>query len=581
MNNCCKLVTVLSTLLLTGCPGSNPSISEPEINSKLSSVVNSKPEFKVKFLVGSALAEFCQQAAQQFNQQQPKLENGQRFYLSCDSKGSGDIVSEIVSYTQQLQTGSLSLDSPELPSLISVDGEIYLTQLRSQVEQLFPGQNYIPEVTDAPLLANSPMVFMTSTELAESVNQGNLYTALVTAKTHQDLNPNSPQIPIGFVHTAPTRSNSGLQTLVAQFTAVSGKKPEALTVADIQQYQTQVQGIQSKITRYGVSTRSLAEDMVKNGIYWASIGSVYESSVIQANTDLPANASRYQAIYPTETFTSNMRAIVPNTPWVSDNEKAAALQIIEYLRSPEIQKIATHLGLRPGIPGVDLGNKFSPEFGVNPNAKYNALRSPKPEVINAMLKSWQDTAKKPSQVVLVVDSSGSMSGNKLPAVQNTLRIYIESLGQKDQITLIDFDSEVRPPVIVNSTPEGQNQGFQFINRLDAEGGTRLYDAALSAQQWLQRNLNPDAINAVIILTDGEDSDSYLSLQQLKKALERTSFNTSNDQQQGIAFFTIGYGEEGEFNPEVLKQIAEISGGYYRKGDPQTITELMSELQVEF
>jgi Ca-activated chloride channel family protein len=50
-----------------------------------------------------------------------------------------------------------------------VDGEIYHSQMRAQVEQLFPGQNYIPEVTDAPLLANSPMVFMTSTELAEGI----------------------------------------------------------------------------------------------------------------------------------------------------------------------------------------------------------------------------------------------------------------------------------------------------------------------------------------------------------------------------------------------------------------------------
>ncbi len=563
-----KLVTVLSTLLLTACPaGNNPG---------------SQPGFEVKFLVGSALDEFCQQAAEKFNQQQPKLESGERFYLSCEGKGSGDVVSEIVSYTQQLQRGILSPDAPKLPSLISVDGEIYHSQMRAQVEQLFPGQNYIPAVTDAPLLANSPMVFMTSTELVEGVSQSNnLYQVLVTAETHQDLDNKSPQIPIRFVHTAPTRSNSGLQTLVAQFAAVSGKKPEELTVADIQQYQTQVQGIQSKITRYGVSTHSLAKDMVKNGYYWASIGSVYESSVIQANTDLPLNASRYQAIYPTETFTSNMRAILPNTPWMNANEIAAAQQVIEYLRSPEVQKIATDLGLRPGVPGVNLGPKFSPEFGVNPDAKYNTLRSPKPEVVNGMLTSWQNLAKKPSQVVLVVDSSGSMSGDKLPAVQNTLRIYIESLGQKDKIALIDFDHEVRPPVMVDNTPEGQNRGFQFINRLNADGGTRLYDAALSAQQWLQRNLNPNAINAVIILTDGEDSDSYLSLEQLRIALERTSFNTETEKQQGIAFFTIGYGKKGEFDPEVLKQIADISGGYYRKGDPQTITQLMSDLQVEF
>lgn len=564
MNNLGKLATVLSTLLLTACPNNNPS--------------HSQSGFELKFLVGSALEEFCKKAAEQFNQQQPQLENGERFFLSCEGKGSGDIVSEVVAYTQQLQNGTLSLDAPELPSLISVDGEIYHSQLRAKVEQLFPGQNYIPDITDAPLLANSPMVLMTTTELAESVRQPqNLYPALVQAENHQDLDANSPPIPIHFVHTAPTRSNSGLQTLVAQFAAVSGKNPEALTVTDIQQYQTQVQGIQSKVTRYGVSTDSLAKDMVKNGVYWASIASVYESSVIQANTNLSPNAARYQAIYPNATFTSNMRAILPNIPWVDENEKAAAKQVIAYLRSAEAQKIATELGLRPGIPGIELGSKFSSEFGVNPNAKYDTLRSPKTEVIEAMLTSWRDFAKKPSQVVLVVDSSGSMSGEKLPAVQNTLRVYIESLGQKEKIALIDFDNEIRSPIMVDGTPEGQNQGFQFINSLEAEGDTRLYDAALSAQNWLQQNLNPDAINAVVILTDGEDSNSSLSLDQLKQALEKTGFNSD----QRIAFFTIGYGEQGEFDPKVLQQIADLNGGYYRKGDPQTITQLMSDLQVEF
>ncbi|MBC6418965.1 MAG: Mg-chelatase subunit ChlD, partial [Prochloron sp. SP5CPC1] len=49
----------------------------------------------------------------------------------------------------------------------------------------------------------------------------------------------------------------------------------------------------------------------------------------------------------------------------------------------------------------------------------------------------------------------------------------------------------------------------------------------------------------------------------------------------IAFFTIGYGEVGEFNPQVLEQIAASNGGYYRQGDPATIFTLMSDLQLEF
>ncbi|HEY9819772.1 MAG TPA: VWA domain-containing protein [Candidatus Sericytochromatia bacterium] len=541
---------------------------------------NSQPPkgFEIKFLVGSALKQLCNQSAQQFNNSNPKLDNGKAFYLSCEVKGSGDVVTTTASLVEQLKAGSLKPDDPKFPTLISVDGEIYHAQLLEKINQIFPGQNYIPQITDAPLLASSPMVFIAPADVAAGLRkQPDLYKALVKAKTHKEFDTNSPQLPIHYVQTAPTRSNTGLQTLVAQFASVSSKRPEQLTVADVQQYQTQIQTIQSKVTRYGISTDSLAKDMVKNGSYWASIGSVYESSVIQANANLQPGQTRYEAIYPKATFTSNMRAIVPNAPWVNADEKAAAQKVVEYLRSPSSQKIATELGLRPGVPGVELGSKFTPQYGVDPNAKYDSLRPPKPEVVDAMLKSWQEFAKKPSQVVVVVDSSGSMQGDKLPAVQNTLRNYIESLGPKEQIALIDFDSEIRPPIPVDGTLQGRDRGMQFITNLKANGGTKLYDAALYARNWLVSHPRKDAINAVVILTDGEDSGSQIPLEQLRQELEKSNFKSD----QRIAFFTVGYGKAGEFNPKILQQIAQFNGGYYRQGDSTTITSVMSDLQVEF
>jgi Ca-activated chloride channel homolog len=559
------LAAAFSILLLTACSGNS----------------NSEDSFtglKIKLLVGSALGDFCNQAATNFNATQPKLDNGTAFQVRCEAQGSGDVVTKLVSLATQLKNGTLQAEAVDFPTIVSVDGEIYQSQLIYLIKQLFPGKNYIPEITESPLVANTPMVFMALPDVASGLRKvPDPYKALVTAKTHKDIDPGSPALAVHYVHAAPTRSNSGLQTLVAQFASVSGKRPEQLTTADIPQFQPQIQQIQSKITRYGISTNSLAQAMVKNGQFWASVGSVYESSVIAANSQLQPGQQRYEAVYPKATFTSNMRVILPNAPWVSVDEKAAAQKFITYLRSPETQKIATDLGLRPGIPGVSLGTKFTPEFGVNPQAKYDSFRPPKPEVVEAMLKSWQEVAKKPSLVVVVVDSSGSMSGNKLPAVQNTLQNYIKNLGSKEQIALIDFDSQIRPPVLVDSTPQGRDRGLQFISGLNADGGTSLYDATLQARNWLQQNLRKDAINAVLILTDGEDSGSKIQLDQLSAELKKSGFSTD----QRIGFFTVGYGNEGEFNSDALKKIAELNGGYYSKGDPETISRLMADLQVEF
>lgn len=536
------------------------------------------PGFELKFLVGSALQDFCTQAANQFNQQAPKLDNGKAFYLTCQAEGSGDAVNRVATLAEQFKAGTLSADAPEFPTLLSLDGEIYQSLLIARFNQLFPAQSYIPEITDSPLLVSSPMVFMAPENLANGLQQTpDLFKELVTAKTHRDIDAASPPIAVHYVQTAPTRSNSGLQTLVAQYASVSGKRPDQLTVADVTRFTPQVQAIQQKITRYGISTNSLAAAMVKNGPFWASVGSVYESSVITANAALSAGQSRYQAVYPKATFSSSMRAILPTAPWVSADEKAAAEKAIAYLQSPEAQQIAANLGLRPGTPGVALGAKFTKEFGVNPQARYDSYRPPQPAVVEAMLQAWQQIAKKPSQVVIVVDSSGSMSGDKMPAVQNTLQTYLDHLGPTDRVALIDFDSDIRGPVVIEGTPDGRARGLEFISSLQVGGGTALYDTTLYAQTWLLKHLRPDAINAVLVLTDGEDSNSNKPLDQVLNGLQKSGFNSD----ERISFFTIGYGNEGEFNPQVLQQIAEPTGGYYSKGDPETIARVMDNLQLEF
>jgi Ca-activated chloride channel family protein len=539
---------------------------------------NQSSGFEVKVLVGSALEEFCNQSATQFNQGKPTLASGEAFYMSCKAEGSGDVVTTVITLATQFQQGTVPADAPEFPTLLSVDGEIYHDQLIYRMNQLFPGKTYIPAITDAPLLAFSPMVFMTSKDLAPGLRKTDtLFRALVNAKTHRDLDPADPPLAIHYVHTAPSRSNSGLQTLVTQFAEVTGKRPQELTIADVNQAQQQVQQIQAKITRYGVSTSSLAEAMVRNGLFWASIGSVYESSVIEANSQLPAGQVKYEAVYPPATFTSNMRGILPQAPWISAPEKEAAEKILTYLQSPPAQQIATNLGLRPGASGIQLGPKFRAEFGVDPQAKYDSYRPPTPEVVDAMVKSWETVAKKASLVAVVIDSSGSMQGEKLAAVQATLQRYTQTLRSEDKVALIDFDSQIREPVLVDGTPSGQERSITFISNLQVDGGTRLYDAALAARNWLKQNLRPNAINAVLILTDGEDSGSNISLEQLAQELQKSGFS-SDDR---IAFFTIGYGREGDFNPEALEQIAQFNGGYYKQGDPSTIARLMSDLQLEF
>jgi Ca-activated chloride channel homolog len=536
--------------------------------------------FPVKFEVGSALGKFCELAAEKINQKNPKLENGKSFFLTCEAKGSGDILEDVLSKVQQVKSGALKGDSDTIASIIALDGEIYQEQLIYKINSLFPGQNYIPATSDSELIAHSPIVFMSEEDLAKGLEKvPDLFSVLVNAKTHNDIDPGSPPLTIHYVQTAPTRSNSGLQTLIAQFASVSKKRPEDITLADVKNYQAQIAKIQKKVTRYGISTDSLAKAMVKNGPFWASIGSVYESSVIEVNSNLQSGQKRYVAIYPKATFSSNMRAFLPNFPWISADKKAAAEKILTYLKTDEIQQIAVSLGLRPANPGIALGPKFTSAYGVKSQPQYDSYHQPKVAVVDSMLKSWDMFAKKPSLVAIVIDVSGSMKGEKITAVQNSLKYYIEKLHPQDKLALISFSSKTNAPVLVDGTDSGRYRAMQFISNLEARGGTKLYDSILYARNWLEKNLRKEGINAIIVLTDGQDTESSINLEKLNSDLQTSGYKS----ERRISLFTIGYGgiKESDFDPNVLKKIADSSGGYYSSGDPSTIVKLMDNLQLEF
>lgn len=534
------------------------------------------PPLEVEMLVGSALKGFCQEAARAIAQDPPRLADRTPVQLRCRAAGSGDVVNEIESHARGVLQGGQAADDPRIPTLLSVDGEIYQELLRHRLQRLAPTRELIPAPADAPALASSPMVFMTTPALAKGLDRPDPFGALARSSDHRQLDPAGPSQPIRYVHTAPTRSNSGLQTLVAMVAEVAGKRPQALTLADVRAHGDQVAAIERHVTRYGSSTDELARAMQRNGPFWASVASVYESSVVAVNAARSADQEPLQAVYPRATYSSTMRAILPDAPWVSPAEKQAAQLLMERLQREDIQRLAAQQGLRPANPAVPA-NRVTAAYGADPRAVYDSLRAPPPEVVEAIITLWRNQAKKPSRVALVVDSSGSMKGEKLPAAQRSLQAYLAQIGPRDTVGLFDFDNRLRPPVVVTGNGTDAERGSRFIADLQAEGGTVLYDAIRQGRDWLRSTRRPGEILAVVVLTDGQDNGSRLSLDGLGSELRSSGFATD----ERIGVFTMGYGNQGDFDAEVLRWIAESNGGDFATGTPDSIRRRMEDLQMAF
>lgn len=152
----------------------------------------------------------------------------------------------------------------------------------------------------------------------------------------------------------------------------------------------------------------------------------------------------------------------------------------------------------------------------------------------------------PISVVLVLDVSGSMNGDKLAQAKLAAISFIASLGPEDQAALLAFNDAVIPVVPMTSDHATLENG---VNALQAGGDTAAYDALYRAAEIIA-TVPTGSRRAVILLTDGADTAS-----------KRSARVAADVAKQSNAFvYTIGLGPDA--NDTVLKGMSEPTGGKY-------------------
>ena len=144
---------------------------------------------------------------------------------------------------------------------------------------------------------------------------------------------------------------------------------------------------------------------------------------------------------------------------------------------------------------------------------------------------------------LVIDRSGSMSGQKIELAKEAARSAASLLGLEDAIEVIGFDAE--PERIVRMQSAGNRIAIlRDIGRMAARGGTNIFPALDLAYQDL--SVTRARIKHVILLTDGQSpEDGIEPLTQVMRA-------------DGITVSTVGLG--ADVNRTLLTQIATLGGG---------------------
>jgi Ca-activated chloride channel family protein len=380
------------------------------------------------------------------------------------------------------------------------------------------------------------------------------------------------------VHTNPDYSTSGLSAVVAEYYAATGKK-EGLRPEDVTgKARETVKAIERSIVHYGDITDFIAAQMKKNGLGYASAVAMEETTLLKFNRERPKSLPKLVAIYPKEgTFFSDSPFIVLDADWVTPELREGALAFQRFLAKEITPEVAARGGFRPADLETAPVAPITAANGVDPKQPERELGLPEPRVLALLKRTWRED-RKPANVLLVLDTSGSMTEEaRLTNAKQGLDVFLSQVAPQDRVGLTTFSDEITPLVPVGPFRENKAKLKQTISRLIAEGGTAFYDATAEGFRTV-RDLadRDDRINAVVLLTDGEDTDSTRDVDSVVHELEG-----QGDSSTQVRVFTIAYSAGAQGARQALEKIAAASGGNSYPGDPENIEAVYRSISSFF
>jgi Ca-activated chloride channel homolog len=382
-----------------------------------------------------------------------------------------------------------------------------------------------------------------------------------------------------FGHTHPNFSNSGVVSVLAENYAGAGKTA-TLTLEDVNDPAVQefVAQVESSIIHYGSSTGFFASRMFERGPSYLSAAVMYENLVVEQETKRLSGESQQLpvvAIYPKEgTFWTNNPYVILNASWVSEEQREAAESFEAFLLAEPQQRRAMDYGFRPADVSIALTAPLDTQHGVDPRQPQTLLQVPSADVIQQVLENWREV-KKPVDLVLVIDTSGSMSGDKIASARTSLMQFIDLLEDRDRLQVITFSDEINYLMPLDDLGPQRDEVKSRVSGIIEEGDTRLYDAALTAYRDLEASADPKHIRGVVLLSDGRDTASVQTLDQLMASIGESTEEGGNS----IKLFTIAFG--GDADVSVLKNMAEVTGGKQYSSDPESINQIYAEIATFF
>jgi len=387
-----------------------------------------------------------------------------------------------------------------------------------------------------------------------------------------------------FGHTHPAFSNVGLQIMTALVYSTVGST-SGLSIEDT--YSDEVRDAFTRVElntyHYGRQNKTLIDLMALRGPNYLHAINSSEAATLKVNIE-QGDQLRFPLafIFPAEgTFWSEHPYCILEAGWVSDSQADAAEIFRDYLLNTDQQKLAIDNFLRPRDQSIALHAPLSLEDGTDPRVTTDtvpALESPSAEVAEAVKDVFYQTKKK-ATIIMVLDNSGSMEGEKIKNAVESSVSFISRLDPDDEVHVLIYSGN--DVIQLQQGGRAGEVGEDLSRTLDglyADSNTPLYDsvceAVYLADQLQAADLSADQrrLYGIVLLSDGEDTSSSRTENQMFGCLP------SGESVEGVKIFAIAYGEGAD--TDVLLRIANRTNGKMFLADPEHIESIYIAISAE-
>ena len=207
-----------------------------------------------------------------------------------------------------------------------------------------------------------------------------------------------------------------------------------------------------------------------------------------------------------------------------------------------------------------LGGGFLMVGGTKSFGVGGYYRTPIEDLLPVKMKAPDREERVATALILVIDRSGSMNGQKIEICKSAAVSTVELLSRKDYVGVVVFDSAARWVVpITRVTSQGAISAQ--VSTINAGGGTNIYPGMVEARQAL--NGVKAKIKHMIVLTDGRTTGmGYQALAAQIRA-------------EGVTISTVGVGAGADLG--LLQTVASSGGGqFYHAADPTAIPRIFTQ-----